>query len=208
MTTVDGRARTWVGQEGEVLWGHCPSCGAAIYLRRLHRHGHVCPECSHPWRAPTSAGGGARSLQELRDTAVSLASSLPTAPARVRVSSGADSVEVEWATARDPVPDGPRGTPRGAVASTVPPDTAPTVTVAAPLVGTFYGAAAPGDPPFVTVGDTVRPGEQIAVVEAMKLMNAVVAEEGGVVTAVRVSDGEMVEFGQVLLELEPTGGGG
>jgi acyl-CoA carboxylase subunit beta len=41
---------TWPGQEGEVHWAHCPSCGASIYLRRLRRHGHVCPECSHHWR--------------------------------------------------------------------------------------------------------------------------------------------------------------
>ncbi|MEJ2888515.1 acetyl-CoA carboxylase, carboxyltransferase subunit beta [Actinomycetospora aeridis] len=48
--TADDRRAAWPGTEGEVHWAHCPSCGAAIYLRRLQRHEHVCPECSHHWR--------------------------------------------------------------------------------------------------------------------------------------------------------------
>jgi acetyl-CoA carboxylase biotin carboxyl carrier protein len=80
------------------------------------------------------------------------------------------------------------------------------VPVLAPLVGTFYEAAQPGSKPFVQVGDVVEPGQTVCIVEAMKLMNEVSAAEGGKVAEIVASNGDPVEFEQVLMYLEPDGG--
>jgi acetyl-CoA carboxylase biotin carboxyl carrier protein len=77
------------------------------------------------------------------------------------------------------------------------------VPVLAPLVGTFYASAQPGAKPFVEVGSSVEPGETVCIVEAMKMMNEVVAGEGGKVAEIIVENGEWVEFEQVLMYLEP-----
>lgn len=74
--------------------------------------------------------------------------------------------------------------------------------VKAPLVGTFYASPAPDAEPFVKVGDTVKKGDVIGIIEAMKLMNEVRAGESGVVTEILARDGGMVEYGQPLLTLE------
>jgi acetyl-CoA carboxylase biotin carboxyl carrier protein len=75
--------------------------------------------------------------------------------------------------------------------------------VVAPLVGTFYRAAQPGAKPFVEEGDVVDEGQTVAIVEAMKLMNQVKAEQGGRVAQIVCSDGDWVEFEQPLMYLEP-----
>jgi acetyl-CoA carboxylase biotin carboxyl carrier protein len=77
------------------------------------------------------------------------------------------------------------------------------IPVLAPLVGTFYEAAQPGQKPFAAVGDVVEPGQTVCIVEAMKLMNEVAAAEGGKVAEILVKNGEPVEFEQVLMYLEP-----
>ena len=93
---------------------------------------------------------------------------------------------------------------RGASGSFAALGTADTrIPVLAPLVGTFYEAAGPGQKPFVEVGQTVEAGETVCIVEAMKLMNEVAASEGGKVAEVVVANGERVEFEQVLMYLEP-----
>jgi acetyl-CoA carboxylase biotin carboxyl carrier protein len=80
------------------------------------------------------------------------------------------------------------------------------VAVLAPLVGTFYQAAQPGDKAFAEVGDTVEAGQTVCIVEAMKLMNEVAAGEGGKVVEILAKNGEWVEFEQVLMYLEPADG--
>jgi acetyl-CoA carboxylase biotin carboxyl carrier protein len=75
--------------------------------------------------------------------------------------------------------------------------------VLAPLVGTFYRAPKPGEKPFVEVGDTVDAGQPVCIVEAMKMMNEVVAAEAGKVVEIAAENGEWVEFEQVLMYLEP-----
>jgi acetyl-CoA carboxylase biotin carboxyl carrier protein len=80
------------------------------------------------------------------------------------------------------------------------------IPVLAPLVGTFYEAAQPGDKPFAEVGDVVEAGQTVCIVEAMKLMNEVAAAEGGKVAEICVSNGDPVEFDQVLMYLEPAEG--
>ncbi len=80
------------------------------------------------------------------------------------------------------------------------------VRVEAPMVGTFHRAPQPGAPPFVEEGDPVAPGQTLCILEAMKLMNEVKAEVEGIVRAIHVGNGEPVEFGQLLFELEPLDG--
>ena len=77
------------------------------------------------------------------------------------------------------------------------------VLVTAPMVGTFYRAPEPGAPPFVAIGQKVVAGTIVCIIEVMKLMNSIAAEQPGVVSHILVQDGEPVEFGQVLLVIEP-----
>jgi len=77
--------------------------------------------------------------------------------------------------------------------------------VLAPLVGTFYRAAQPGAKPFVEEGDVVDEGQTVAIVEAMKLMNQVKADQAGKVAEILCSDGDWVEFEQPIMYLEPLG---
>jgi len=80
------------------------------------------------------------------------------------------------------------------------------IRVEAPMVGTFYRASSPGAPPFVEEGDAVGAGQTLCILEAMKLMNEVKAEEEGVVTRIHPENGQPVEYGQLLFELEPVNG--
>jgi acetyl-CoA carboxylase biotin carboxyl carrier protein len=75
--------------------------------------------------------------------------------------------------------------------------------ITSPMVGTFYGATAPGQPPLVQVGSRVRRGDTVCIVEAMKIMNPIEADLEGTVTAVLVENGHPVEFGQPLFQLAP-----
>jgi len=74
--------------------------------------------------------------------------------------------------------------------------------IQAPLVGTFYRAGQPGAAPFVNEGDTVDAGQTVGIVEAMKLMNQVQADQGGKVSKILAEDGAWVEFEQTLMLLE------
>jgi acetyl-CoA carboxylase biotin carboxyl carrier protein len=75
--------------------------------------------------------------------------------------------------------------------------------IKAPLVGTFYRAGQPGAAPFVEEGTIVDEGQTVGIVEAMKLMNQVQADQGGKVSQILVEDGQWVEFEQVLMYIEP-----
>lgn len=77
------------------------------------------------------------------------------------------------------------------------------VIVSAPYLGTFYRAPKPGEPNFVELGQSVEPGQDLCLVEVMKLFTAVCAEIRGVVRHVYAADGEMVSEGQLLFALEP-----
>lgn len=76
-------------------------------------------------------------------------------------------------------------------------------TIDSPMVGTFYAAPAPGEPPFVRVGDTVEENQTVCIVEAMKLMNEVTAKEPVIIERILVENGEPVEFGQPLFAVRP-----
>ena len=87
-------------------------------------------------------------------------------------------------------------TPSGA-----PMDMAKVVAVKAPMVGVFYAAPAPGAKPFVQVGSKVKKGDVLCVIEAMKEMKEVTADCDGEVIVITVSDGELVEYGSVLMKI-------
>jgi acetyl-CoA carboxylase biotin carboxyl carrier protein len=70
------------------------------------------------------------------------------------------------------------------------------------MVGTFYSAASPGSPDFFAVGDSFEEGATMCILEAMKLMNEIVAEEAGVVREIAVANGDSVEYGTVLFYYE------
>jgi acetyl-CoA carboxylase biotin carboxyl carrier protein len=73
--------------------------------------------------------------------------------------------------------------------------------VKSPMVGTFYRASAPGNPPFVEVGATVKEGDTLCIIEAMKLLNEIDADASGVIKQILVENGQPVEFGQPLFVL-------
>jgi len=73
--------------------------------------------------------------------------------------------------------------------------------VKSPMVGVFYGAAAPGEKPFVERGSRVKKGDVLCIIEAMKLFNEVTSDFDGEVADICVSDGQVVEFSQVLFKI-------
>ncbi|OKH22603.1 acetyl-CoA carboxylase, biotin carboxyl carrier protein [Hydrococcus rivularis NIES-593] len=77
------------------------------------------------------------------------------------------------------------------------------VAITSPMVGTFYRAPAPDEPPFVEVGDRIRQGQTVCIIEAMKLMNEIEAEVSGQIMEIVVANGEPVEYGQTLMWLNP-----
>jgi acetyl-CoA carboxylase biotin carboxyl carrier protein len=77
------------------------------------------------------------------------------------------------------------------------------VSITAPMVGTYYGAPSPKDAPYVQVGDEVRPGDVVGIIEAMKIMNEIECETQGRVKAILVESGQAVEYGQPLMVIEP-----
>ena len=74
--------------------------------------------------------------------------------------------------------------------------------VKSPMVGTFYRAASPGTPPFVEVGATVKEGDTLCIIEAMKLLNEIESDKSGVVKEILVENGQAVEFDQPLVVIE------
>lgn len=142
-------------------------------------------------------------LDGVAGTVIRLVRSVPGPLSRVRVQIGEVTVEVECSER-----------PSGAVPS--PLLQAEEVVEAAgvtdgrhhlnaPMVGTFYRSPAPGEPPFVREGDLVEAGQQIGILEAMKLMNKIEADRSGRVVEVLVDDATPVEYDQPLLTIVPAG---
>jgi acetyl-CoA carboxylase biotin carboxyl carrier protein len=75
--------------------------------------------------------------------------------------------------------------------------------ISSPMVGTFYGAPSPKDPPYVQEGDIIQAGDRVGIVEAMKMMNEIEAEIGGRIVRILVKNGQPVEYGQPLMIVEP-----
>ncbi len=147
------------------------------------------------------------SMLELRQEVAELARTLPGELRRLRVRGGDREIEVEWADRESLVdrPSAARPGGAGYVTTEVPPPTMDDslTAVRAPLVGCYYAAPSPGAEPFVRIDDEVEAGTTVAIIEAMKMMNPIVAGEAGVVAEVLVSNGESVEYDQILLRLRP-----
>ncbi|HME10858.1 MAG TPA: acetyl-CoA carboxylase biotin carboxyl carrier protein [Bryobacteraceae bacterium] len=77
------------------------------------------------------------------------------------------------------------------------------ITVKSPIVGTYYDAAKPGEPPFVRVGDSVEPGQVLCIIESMKLMNEIEAEVAGIVVHKLMENARPVEYGEALFVVRP-----
>lgn len=75
--------------------------------------------------------------------------------------------------------------------------------VVSPMVGTFYRSPAPDEPPFVDVGERIRKGQTVCIIEAMKLMNELESEVAGEIVEILVQNGEPVEYGQILMRVSP-----
>ena len=84
-----------------------------------------------------------------------------------------------------------------------PTDHGQRVTITSPMLGTFYRAPAPGEPPFVEVGTMVDEATTVCIIEVMKLFTTIKAEKRGRIARVSVEDGQLVEYGQVLFQMEP-----
>ncbi|HMM41703.1 MAG TPA: acetyl-CoA carboxylase biotin carboxyl carrier protein [Thermomicrobiales bacterium] len=80
-----------------------------------------------------------------------------------------------------------------------------TYLVSAPMIGTFYAAPAPNEPPFVQPGDRVEEGQTIGIIEAMKIMNEIAADRSGTVVEVIARNAQAVEYGSPLVRLRPDG---
>jgi acetyl-CoA carboxylase biotin carboxyl carrier protein len=110
--------------------------------------------------------------------------------ARIRVSRGG-GIAATATPASDtpaPAPAAPQPAASGPPAGAVP----------SPMVGTVYASPEPGKPAFISIGKTVKEGDTLFIVEAMKTMNAIAAPKGGTVKEINVTDGTPVEFGQIL----------
>ena len=90
------------------------------------------------------------------------------------------------------------------VPQVAPPGRSDLTEITAPMVGTFYRAAAPGEEPFVEVGNNIKVGQTICILEAMKLMNEIESEFNAEIVEILVENGTPVEFGQVLMRVKQT----
>ena len=88
------------------------------------------------------------------------------------------------------------------VPQVAPPGRSDLIDITSPMVGTFYRAAAPGEDPFVEIGNNVKVGQTICILEAMKLMNEIESEFNAEIVEILVENGTPVEFGQVLMRVK------
>ena len=143
---------------------------------------------------------GESDIQELKlegdDFRLEVRRNLPSAaPTTVFQASAAPAQVLQPAP---PLPVAPSAPPPPAAASR-----SDLLEVTAPMVATFYRAAAPGEAPFVEVGTRIKVGQTVCILEAMKLMNELESEVGGEVVEILVENGIPVEFGQVLMRVRP-----
>ncbi len=114
--------------------------------------------------------------------------------------------QVEVSPAGSPAPSAVSAVTAAAAAQAPPTPESPPApeghVVKSPMVGTFYRASSPDAEPFVEIGDTVKAGQTICIIEAMKLMNEIEADQDGVIKAILVENGQPVEYGEPLIVFE------
>lgn len=122
-----------------------------------------------------------------------------TAPALVVPTPSAASAAIAAASAAAPAPvEAPAPTAPAAPAAAPAASAEPRKTINSPMVGTFYRAPSPGAKPYADVGQRVKAGDTVCIIEAMKLLNEIEAETDGVIQEILVDNGAPVEFGQPL----------
>ncbi|UVO52327.1 acetyl-CoA carboxylase biotin carboxyl carrier protein [Sphingomonas sp. SUN019] len=144
-----------------------------------------------------------RQLAELLDTTALTEIEVEHGDRKIRVArKAAAAAAVQYAPPAAPAP----AAPHTAVASVTPAESAPpgpaANAVRSPMVGTVYLSAEPGAAPFSAIGKTVAAGDTLVIVEAMKVMNPIVAPAAGTITAILVENGQPVEFDQPLVVVE------
>lgn len=105
-----------------------------------------------------------------------------------------------------PLPAAPAPAPAAAAPAAAPAAAKPASKghpVKSPMVGTFYRAPSPGAKPFVEVGQTVKQGQTLCIIEAMKMLNQIEADASGVITEILIENGQAVQFDQPLFMIEP-----
>jgi acetyl-CoA carboxylase biotin carboxyl carrier protein len=141
----------------------------------------------------------------LYDKVIGLLHAAPRTPKRIEAHVGDASVLMEWhaeSAVTGVAAPAASGTVEPVVPSADTADTGHLRYVVAPMIGTFYCAPEPGADPFVTVGEVVSDGQQVGILETMKLMNPLKSELAGRVVEVLVADGTAVEYGQRLVTLD------
>jgi acetyl-CoA carboxylase biotin carboxyl carrier protein len=140
------------------------------------------------------------------DESPGVGSPLAANPAQTPASAGSSEPRTQGASRaqareRPRTPD--RADPPPAPGAGTAQPTPGTETISAPMLGTFYGAEAPGAAPFVEVGARVEPDTIVCIIEVMKMMNSVAAGVSGTVVEIAAENGALVEFGQPLFRVEP-----
>jgi len=121
----------------------------------------------------------------------------------IEVTSGDLTVRVVGQAPAAAVYAAPSAPPAAAATASAPPTAAPRgPVIASPMVGTFYRSSSPSAAPFVSVGDRVKKGQVIGIIEAMKTMNQIEADRDGVVSDILVQNAQPVEFGEALIALD------
>lgn len=113
----------------------------------------------------------------------------------------AEPVEIPVAPVAPVVPVAPAA-PQASPAAEAAPAETEGKEIKSPMVGVFYAAASPDSEPYVQVGQTVKKGDTLCIIEAMKLMNEINAEESGVITEICAKNGDLVQFGQPLFKIK------
>jgi acetyl-CoA carboxylase biotin carboxyl carrier protein len=146
-------------------------------------------------------GGGAALVEAIANHpqiahqgAIDLVSSSGLAAANMPLMAGGEAIATN-------VP--PTGTTAARSIAVPPPAEPKWVEVISPMVGTFYRAPGPDEPPFVQIGDRVKVGQTVCIIEAMKLMNEIEAEVGGIVVEILRQNAEPLEYGQPLMRINP-----
>ncbi len=142
-----------------------------------------------------------RQLAELLDDTQLTEIEVEDGPRRVRVARTVTVAAAAPAPVYAPAPPPAPGAPATAAPAEAPVASAANA-VKSPMVGTVYLSAEPGAKPFVTVGDKVAAGDTLVIIEAMKVMNPILATTGGTVKAMLVENGQPVEFDQPLVVVE------
>jgi acetyl-CoA carboxylase biotin carboxyl carrier protein len=97
----------------------------------------------------------------------------------------------------------PAAAPAPVAAAPAPADNANLIEIKSPMIGTFYRSAGPDKPAFVEVGQSIKPGDKVCIIEAMKLFNEIESEISGTIVKVLVNDSSPIEYDQPLFLVEP-----